>query len=132
MADQHNTNIPAMGNQISNDIPDIKENLEFHKDVLQKITGGWSDSATTNVIPGNAGAFKRSKFEYSSTTAIKLYPAFYHHAGTTDQMCYWSSTLTFTLGSGGSNSGSEDLDAGAVEIQYIYLDDSAIVTAASN
>jgi hypothetical protein len=42
MADQHNSNIPAMGNQISADIPDIKENLEFHKDAFQVIFQSWT------------------------------------------------------------------------------------------
>ena len=38
-------------------------------------------------------------------------------------------TVTFTLGSGGSNSASEDLDAGAQEIHYIYIDKSSISSA---
>ena len=40
MVDIHNDNIPALGNTIAADIPDIKENLEFHKDAFQQITSG--------------------------------------------------------------------------------------------
>ncbi|GAG09648.1 unnamed protein product, partial [marine sediment metagenome] len=44
MADKHNDGVPAMANQISADIPDIKENLEFHKDALERLFETWSDS----------------------------------------------------------------------------------------
>lgn len=47
MADQHNDNIPALANQISADIPDIKENLEFHKDVFQQLFTTWSNTDAT-------------------------------------------------------------------------------------
>jgi len=59
-ADIHNPNIPALTNQIANDIPDIKENLEFHKDVLQQIGTGWSDSDAT--------AFASNKWTMSAIT----------------------------------------------------------------
>jgi len=49
MADQHNANIPALANQIANDVPDIKENLEFHKDAFQQLCSGWSDTAATGL-----------------------------------------------------------------------------------
>jgi hypothetical protein len=51
MADQHNDNIPAVGNNIADDIPDIKENLEFHKDVLENFCKGWSNTDATHVFP---------------------------------------------------------------------------------
>ena len=44
MADQHNDNIPAVGNAIVEDIADIKENLEFHKDCIEKLCTGWSNA----------------------------------------------------------------------------------------
>jgi hypothetical protein len=124
MADQHNANIPAMGNQILSDIPDIKENLEWHKDVLSMVLG-WKDSTIATVGPPN----HRSDFAYSSTTAISIGTGSYFHDGTTRQTVFWDTAITFTLGSGGSNSDSDDL--GASEWHYIYLDDSAIVTQAS-
>ena len=45
MADQHNDNIPALANQVAEDIPDIKENLEFHKDCFQQICTGWNNTS---------------------------------------------------------------------------------------
>ena len=51
MADQHNPNIPALTNQISADIPDIKENLEFHKDVFENFVNSWSNTDATGVYP---------------------------------------------------------------------------------
>jgi hypothetical protein len=74
------------------------------------------------------GYVQRATFTYSDADTITITGATYHHAGTTEQMVYWDATITFDLGSGGSNSSSDDLDNGAAEWQYIYLDDSAIVT----
>lgn len=51
MADQHNANIPALTNTIASDVPDIKENLEYHKDVFQAFVNAWSDTVATNVKP---------------------------------------------------------------------------------
>jgi hypothetical protein len=51
MADQHNDNIPALTNQIGEDIPDIKENLEFHKDIFQAIGTGFSNTDATAFAP---------------------------------------------------------------------------------
>ena len=51
MADKHNDNIPAVGNEIAADIPDIKENLEFHKDAFQNFCKGWSNSSAANLFP---------------------------------------------------------------------------------
>lgn len=52
MADQHNANIPAVGNTIVADVADIKENLEYHKDCFEVICTGWSDTVTTNLAVG--------------------------------------------------------------------------------
>lgn len=49
MADKHNDNIPAVTNQITEDVADIKENLEFHKDCFEKLCTGWSNTATTTL-----------------------------------------------------------------------------------
>jgi len=81
------------------------------------------------VYPGFA---QRTTVSYSDTNTITLTPAVYHHSGTLEQAVYWDSTLTFDLGSGGSNAASDDL--GASEWHYIYIDDSAlsgsVITAA--
>ena len=45
MADQHNPNIPNAANVIAEDLVDIKENIEFHKDCFQALCDGWSDSS---------------------------------------------------------------------------------------
>jgi len=47
----HNPNIPALGNQINADIPDIKENFEFHKDVFENFVNEWSDTDATDQYP---------------------------------------------------------------------------------
>jgi hypothetical protein len=90
MADQHNANIPAVGNQISADIPDIKENLEWHKDLLQMLIG-WHSSTLAAVSPPGP---QRSKFDYSSTTAIVINPGVYFHDGTTRQTVFWDAAIT--------------------------------------
>jgi len=126
MADQHNDNVPAVGNSIAADIPDIKENLEWHKDLLQMILG-WKADTIATVGPPN----HRSKFRWKDADEIYIGPGSYFHDGTTRQTVFWDSELTFQLGSGGSNAGSDDIDAGAQAVHYIYLDDSAIVTQAS-
>jgi hypothetical protein len=51
MADQHNDNIPAATNTLASDVPDMKENLEWHKDVFEVITGNWSNTSTEDIVP---------------------------------------------------------------------------------
>jgi len=51
MADQHNPNIPVLTNQVANDIPDISENLEFHKDVFENFINEWSNTDATDQYP---------------------------------------------------------------------------------
>jgi len=55
MANQHNPNIPDLSNQISADIVDIKENLEFHKDAFQRILQAWSDTDNSAQAMGTIG-----------------------------------------------------------------------------
>ena len=47
MADQHHDSTPAVGNQISADIPDIAENLGYFKDCFQHICNGFEDADVT-------------------------------------------------------------------------------------
>lgn len=51
MADQHNPDDPAVGNQIVADIVAIKETLEFHKDLFQSFMNKWSDTDATGMYP---------------------------------------------------------------------------------
>lgn len=76
------------------------------------------------------GLCNRAKFSYKDTNEIYLNSAVYHHQGTTEQLVYWDSQLLFQFGSAGSNSDSDNLSAG--DWFYVYLDDSAIVTAGTN
>jgi len=64
---------------------------------------------------------QRALFVYNSDTDITIGPAVYHHVGTTTQRVYWDATLTYTF----ANLGTSDWS-------YLYLDDSAIVTADTN
>jgi len=68
MADQHNSNIPAIANQISADIPDIKENLEFHKDAFQRIFETWSDTDNTSSKFNTAPGFNDGTYNYEFPT----------------------------------------------------------------
>jgi len=65
--------------------------------------------------------------QFSSTVAITIGGGMWAHAGTTSQHVYTATQITFTLGPAGSNSLSSAL--GADELQYIYIDDSAVVVA---
>lgn len=71
MADQHNSNIPAVGNQIASDIPDIKENLEYHKDVFQNFVNAWSNSTASGVYPAkwNRTALTNADTAYTMLTS---------------------------------------------------------------
>jgi len=51
MADQHNANIPALTNQVSADIPDIKENLEFDRDIFENFINAYSTTDATGIYP---------------------------------------------------------------------------------
>jgi len=68
----------------------------------------------------------RSNFAWASTTTFTINGGIYHLAGTSNQNVFWNAALTYTPGSGGSNSDSTDL--GASETHYVYIDDSAVET----
>jgi hypothetical protein len=83
-----------------------------------------AELATGAVIPAKVdipGFVVRSKFTYKDGDEIYLDSAVYHHDGTTDQLVYWDSQLTFQF-----------QNLGASDWSYLYLDDSAIVTLGSN
>lgn len=69
-------------------------------------------------------------FTWSDTDTITLTASRYYHIGTLSQPVYWNSTLTFVFGSGGSNAASDDLAAN--KWYAVYIDDSAVVSAATN
>lgn len=86
-----------------------------------------SPKVTLATIPGYV---QRPVFTYSDTDTITIGPGAYHHDGTSEQMVYWNSTLTFDFGSGGTNGDSTNLAAD--DLYYLYIDDSAVVTAGTN
>ena len=86
-----------------------------------------SDVSTLETSTHNRGMKNGFIMAYSSATAITIGGGMWAHTGTTNRHVYLSTQITFTLGSGGSNSDSTDL--GASQVHYLYIDDSAIVTA---
>ena len=75
------------------------------------------------------GRFERPVFDWKDADEIYIGAGAYHHNGTSEQMVYWNSKLTFEADAVGSNSDSDDLVADTT--YYLYLDDTAIVTQAS-
>jgi hypothetical protein len=51
MADQFNDSIPAVTNQITEDVADIAETLGFIKDVFQNFCYNWSNTVASQVFP---------------------------------------------------------------------------------
>uniref|UniRef100_A0A6M3IU07 Putative tail fiber protein n=1 Tax=viral metagenome TaxID=1070528 RepID=A0A6M3IU07_9ZZZZ len=77
------------------------------------------------------GYIERPRFERIDWTHIDIHPGIYRHCGSADQMVKWDGAIRFEFGPLGSNPDSEGLLAGDVWY-YLYLDDSAIVTAGTN
>ena len=67
------------------------------------------------------GYISRSQFIYKDADEIYINSGVYHHSGTVEQIVYWDSQLTKQLSGAGANTW-----------YYLYLDDSAIVTAGTN
>jgi hypothetical protein len=103
-------------------VPDVSGNGEKYLQVNTGATG----TQWASVGVRSRGSLNRSQFDHSSDTVLLIGAGQYDHDGTTVQDVYWNSQISFTIGSGGSNSGSSA--AGTSQWQYLYLDDSAIVT----
>jgi hypothetical protein len=73
------------------------------------------------------GYFSRPLFVYEDTNTITIKTGMYHHEGTSKQLVYWTSDIEFDFGSAGSNADSDNLSAS--DWFYLYIDDSAVVTA---
>ena len=78
------------------------------------------DLESLHVIYTTCGLFQRAKFTYVDADTITIGPGVYQHAGTTGQIVYWKSALTF-----------DSTDSGSAWY-YLYIDDSAIVSAGTN
>jgi hypothetical protein len=68
MPDQHNANIPALSNQVAEDIPDIKENLEFHRDSFERLFETWSTSDNSASVLESAVGFSDGTYTYDFPT----------------------------------------------------------------
>ena len=124
MADKWNDNAPAVANQVSADVADIEENFGWLRRLVRMCVG-WKDSTigTVGCLP------HRSKFRWKDADEIYIDPGSYFLDGTVRQVQFWDATITFKLGSAGSNAGSSDL--GASDWQYIYIDDSTMADGTS-
>ena len=123
-----NADEPAVGNQITVDIASIEENFQELHDVITAITNGTLGTTTASDFRIDAGSTpliwlkdSRARFEWKDADEIYIHAGAYHHVGTVSQIVYWNSKLT-------SDIGSPD----ASDWYYLYLDDSAIVTAGTN
>jgi hypothetical protein len=118
MADQFHDNIPALGNTIAADIPDIAETLGFLKDCFEQICNGWSNTDASGLtIKGvtSDGLAVRSQFTHSNDTDIKIGAGYYNIMGDTggENNVFWDSELTYTFTSLTASTWS-----------YLYIDDS--------
>jgi len=132
VATQWNASKPAMGNQVSNDVPDIEENFEEIQRILQCITNGTlgttnSDEYEVDVIAAGAagaqpkGLVVRPNFVKKDADELYIPAGLYHHAGTVEQLVYWDTKLEYLF---------SNLAAG--DWCHLYLDDTAIVTLGTN
>ena len=79
-----------------------------------------TDQVTTARITGHPfpGFFVRPKFTWKDDDEIYISAGVYYHDGTTEQLLYWDSQITYQFTS-----------LAASDWSYLYFDDSAIVTA---
>jgi len=76
--------------------------------------------------------YSRSKFTWVGTNTITIGPGAYYLYG--KGWCYWTSNITFVLGSGGSNAGSSNLTASEwhiIAIDYSSVSTAGVLTAAN-
>lgn len=125
MADQHNANIPSLTDLIVEDIPDIKENLEFHKDAFERIFQAWSDTDNSAAVfsttpgfnngsyaiafPTNQGAAAKFMLGNSSTVTwfyVNTAPPFWKVLAITDTILAVSSSSGTYSVNGGTQAGS--------------------------
>lgn len=116
------------GNTITGDIS-AKTATVLH---VELTSGTWAgaDAAGTLYVNDQSGAFQSETLSVgansdvatigadSSINAVVIHAGAYRHIGTANQVVYWESTIGFEF----ANLGTSDWS-------YLYLDDSAIVTA---
>lgn len=128
----NNTGTPTMQLEATLDLA-VNDYIEVY---IHQESGGNVDIAGANEYtwftgykigaPGEvySSSISRSEIEYASSNSITIGPGEYGLQGATNRTVAWSSDLTFTLGSGGSNSGSTNLSGN--QWQYIYIDESSV------
>lgn len=123
MADQWNDNTPAVGNQISNDIPDIEENFAHLKNILESICNQtWSDTDATVIFPSTMkDADGDTRVEVETTADV-------------DQVRFvCSDSAVSIIGASGLfiDTINERTAANGVAIDGLTIKDGALVTADS-
>lgn len=118
----------AIGNQVYTDDNYVADDASSTSNIdALDIQAKKADIGNTDYLKG---FLTRPKFLWKDADEIYIDPGVYDHRGTSSQACMWNSRITFVLGSAGSNSASSNL--GNDEFHYIYIDDSAVVTAGTN
>lgn len=77
--------------------------------------------ANTGFLAALPGLLRRSKFRWKDADEIYIGPGAYHLDGTDEIIVQWSSELTFQF-----------QNLGASDWSYLYIDDSAVQTAATH
>ena len=95
----------TLGSATSQNVSDLVSIANTAGATLGKITIGYT---------------QRARFAWSDADTLTIGPGVYHHSGTTDQIVYWNSALSF-----------DSTDSGS-QWYYLYIDDSAIVSAGTN
>jgi hypothetical protein len=92
----------------------------------------YTEQNAEHIIRSLFGFVRRPKFIWKDADEIYIDPGCYHHAGSTrDRLVWWNSRITFKFGgAAGSNAASDEL--GNSEWHYLFIDDSAVNTLASN
>ena len=96
----------------------IKPGSSLTADRTVTVYTGDIDAALFLLPPGGE---QRAKFEWKDADEIYINPGAYFHAGTKNQIVYWNSQLILNIGT-----------PTGPDWYYVYLDDSAIVTAGIN
>jgi len=89
----------------------------------QRFKAIYPDNLNAVSVSGHAfrGYVIRPKFTWKDDDEIYIDAGVYYHNGTTEQLLYWDSQITYQFTS-----------LAASDWSYLYIDDSAIVTAGTN
>ena len=119
MADQHNTGMLITSNNIVDDIADLEETLEFHKDYFENFIQDYSDTVATNKYPlilGNSGATDLVQVEEGADEDIVRFDV-----GSAEQVIIQNGAILPTT--------DNDIDLGGSsnEFKNLYIDGVAYI-----